>query len=188
MKKLLILSSLLLAFSCSYKNQKLDLKITPKGEFSKENVKDSEVFVTVFDYRDNSHIIGTKDYYKKSIELSSNESLPNLLEKAINNSLKEGGFKLNQNRRYLDLHILEMDYNSKKGIFLGSSTGQVKIKAIVKNYNHTKIFEKTFNLSLNRKHPIISALATDKKTIENLLTETIEDILKDDSVKEYIIK
>ena len=165
----------------------MDLNISPMGEFS-EMAKGSNVFVTVFDYRDNTQIIGTKNYYNKSIEISTSTPLPDLLEASINKTLETHGFELDQNRRYIDLHIVKMDYNSKKGIFVGSSAGEVTIKAIIKNYNHTKIFEKTFNLSLNRKHVIISHLATDKKTIENLLTETIEDILNDESIKAQIIK
>jgi uncharacterized lipoprotein YajG len=187
MRHLLILSSLLLAFSCSYKNQTLDLHISPKGEFSKD-AQGSNVFVTVFDYRDNTKIIGTKNYYQESIELSSSKPLPDLLEGSINKTLETHGFELDQNRRYIDLHILKLDYNSKKGIFVGSSSGELKIQAVIKNYNQTKIFEKTFNLSLNRKHVVVSHLSTDQKTIESLLTETVEEILKDESIKEHIIK
>lgn len=185
MKRLLILSSLLLALSCSYKNQTLDLKISPQEKFAKAS-KNSDIFVSVFDKRPNTQIIGTKHYFRQTINLTSKQHLADVLENSINKKLHENGFELNQNRRYIDLHILEMDYITKKGIFVGSSTAAVKIKAIVKNYNQTKLFEKTFNLSLNRKHAIISDLATDKQTIENLLSETIADIFQDKSIMNQI--
>jgi len=190
MKYLLILSTLFLSFSCSYKNQTLDLKISPQGEFTKAT-PDSHIMVQVFDdrkSRKNTKVFGTKNYYKKEISLSSKNPLPCIIKTSVNKNLKERGYTFNNNRRYLELHILDLNYNSKKGIFIGSSNGEVKIKAIVKNYNKTTIFEKTFDLMLNRKHAIISHLTTDKKTIENLLTEAVEDILQDDSIQKQITK
>ena len=187
MKKLLILSSLLLIFSCSYQNQTFKLKISPQGEFSPAS-KDSQIFVSVIDSRENTKIIGSKNYYKQNISLSSKDPLPCIFKTVINKNLVNRGFILNKKRRYLELEILELNYNSQKGIFIGSSKGEAKVKAIIKNYNQTKIFEKTFYLTLNQKHAIISDIKTDQKTIQNLISEIISDILKDQSILTQINK
>ena len=150
MRHFLILSSLLLAFSCSYNNQTMDLNISPMGEFS-EMAKGSNVFVTVFDYRDNTQIIGTKNYYNKSIEISTSTPLPDLLEASINKTLETHGFELDQNRRYIDLHIVKMDYNSKKGIFVGSSAGEVTIKAIISHFSEVNIPKQSLKTTITQR-------------------------------------
>ena len=186
MKKILTLTTLLFSFACSYQNQTLDLALNldkPKAQTTNAY----EIMTRVIDLRENPEIVGTKSYYKKTISLLAKEPVAELLQKSLDKNLKARGFEVG-NLRYLDLEIVELNYHSKKGIFVGSSNGEAKIKAIIRNYNQTKIFEKTFNLALGRKHMIISDLVTDQQIIENLIAETTNDILADKSIKQQLTK
>lgn len=186
MKKIITLITLLFSLSCSYNNQNLDLKLTLNDKFTQEN-KRYEITTSVVDLRKKPEIVGRKHYYKQSVSLLAKKPIANLLKESIDKNLKSRGFKVG-NLRYLELQILELNYDTKKGIFVGTSKGEAKIKAVIKNYNATKIFEKTFNVSVGRKHVIISDLATDKTIIENLISEIASDILEDSSINEQITK
>lgn len=187
MKYLISILAIILTTSCSYKENKIDLKITPYGKFNKAS-QGSSLTTLVLDVRQDRDLIGHKKYYKKTINITTNNAISKILKDAIDKNLQDRGFEFDNKRRYLELHILKLNYEAKKGIFIGDSSGTAKIKAIVKNYNKTKIFEKVFDLNLNRKHFIISSNYQDQKTIQNLASEIASDILNDKSLNEQINK
>lgn len=179
MKKLLVIAALFALISCNHANQKIRLEFS--FDEQKSNMDNNiGIDVAVFDDRLENDSIGTKEFcnYQK-INISSEQNLPELLQKEINQQLLKKGFKQG-NDKLVEIHIEQLRYKSECGFLLGKSKINILVKVVIANPRSGAKITKNFKSSLNSKHFIISLESTDKEIINNLLEEVVGDILSDD--------
>ncbi len=182
MKKLLVISSLLLAISsCSYQTEKVKLNFAFEGE--KINVGNNvKVKVTVLDKRsEKSDVLGNKKYCNgRKINIASEENLTNFLKETISKDLARKGFKAGSDRT-MEVSIEELKYKSRCG-FIGKSKGEISVMVKIKDANQTVKLTKNFSLSLNNKTFIISLAKTDEKLLNEMIDEVINNIIHDEAL------
>lgn len=180
MKKLLLVTSLILAASCTHQNQnvKLDLSLNS----AKSNIgKGSSIDLIVFDDRLEDQVVGTKEFGDEKIKILTSENIALLLTKKINQNLSEKGFKKGSDK-LVEVHVEKLNYEAKRGFFVGKSKGEAAIKVLVKNAKNKSIFTKKFDLSLSGKHFIVPLESTDSSTINNMLQEIVQDVLDNEEL------
>lgn len=177
-KATVLFSILFLSFSCSYKDQKLDLNLTLEKNYQKESK--SDVKIRVIDQRADKNL-GTKEFGDVKINISSRKNLAILLGREVNDSLEFDICDRNY-KKVLEIRILELDYKAKRAFFVGSSKGIAKIQVSLLSSSEKPIFSKNYELSLSQKHFISSFASTDKATIEKLINEIFTEILTDKTV------
>lgn len=191
MKKLLrtisLLSILFLSFSCSYTNQKVDLRLSLAKNHHKSNSNNevrSDVKIKIIDDREDKNL-GIKEFGDIKITISSDRNLVRLLQREVNDSLDLDMCNKDY-KKILELHIIELDYKAKRAFFVGSSEGTAKIQVRLLNSSNKLIFNKNYEFSLSQKHFISSLKSTDKAIIEKLIDGVFAEILTDKEIMKVL--
>jgi len=179
MKKLLIIISLFTLISCNHQDEKIHLNFSFKQE--KSNIGNNVgTRLTVFDDRLVNDFIGVKEFCDdEKININSGGNLVELLRKEIDEQLLRKGFKQG-NEKLIEIHIQNLKYEAKCGIFLGQSKADILVKVLVTNSKSNVTAVKNFALSMQSKHFILPLASTDANTINRLISEVVNDILDDD--------
>ena len=176
-----------LTFSCAHQDQNIKFNIAVSNVKSESINSISGLEIVAFDDRSNSSTIGEKSYGDEKIAIASNENLAELLGKEISKNLFELGFKKGGDK-IVEIHLEKLEYKAKRKFFIGKSEADIKIKVIVKNTKTKGKFSKNFALSTKRKHFLVPLEKTDSKTINNLIQETVAEIITDKTLLRNLSK
>jgi uncharacterized lipoprotein YajG len=178
MKKILLISAIMLLSSCTHYNQKMKLDIVlPKQKPVATNSRTFEL--SVVDQRKEADILGTKTFGEEKIEISSDQSLAVFLQNELSESLMQKGFQLGKNKK-VEVAIKTFSYKAQRA-FVGKSKVEINLQITVKNNLNGKKFTRNLELSSSRKHFIAPLETTDAKSINALLKEAVQNILSDEA-------
>jgi uncharacterized lipoprotein YajG len=192
MKKILTLFGLLLLCSCaSYKEEilNLNLSINPKYSGFGDN---KYVELLIVDDRDNKDLLGKKRLGDDSIEIKSNRDLVGLVRKKISHDLEQNGFLIvgkkdpKPDGKFLEIRILNFNYEANRGFIIGKSTIKSSLKVNALNKNGGEKYSTRHNFSLENNHFVAPSIATDEKTINSTLQEVLDDVLADQKLLEFL--
>jgi uncharacterized lipoprotein YajG len=180
MKNLLLFVFALSLFSCVHQDQKITFDL--KFDDTQSNIgKGVGVDLVVIDARIDD-TIGEKIFSKEEkIKIISSENLAEVLQKKISANLLQKGFKKGW-AKTIEVEIVELNYQAKREFFVGSSNAAMKIKVTINDNKKQSSFTKNFDAAFNAFHFIAPLESTDLATINNLVTEVINNALSDKEV------
>jgi uncharacterized lipoprotein YajG len=186
MKKIIFLSLIFLSFSCAHHNQKIDVDVVLKQEKSYVG-HNINIDLKVIDDRVDDKFLGEKTFLNdEKIKIFSSKNLAKIFAEKLTKGFEFQGFVVGKGKSF-ELKIKEISYNSNKKFFIGNSVANSSIEAIVKNSDGS-VFSKNFSLNLKRKHLIGSFESTDAEIVNQLVEETINDILSNQELLKYLVK
>ncbi len=180
MKKILLVSTLLFAISCSHNDHIVGLDLDLEGR-KVTNQHNRSVNVDVYDNRKDQSLLGSKTYSdKETITITAEQNIAKFLEKNMVKALEEKGFAKGSNVG-LKIEIDAFEYSAKKWFFTGESTAKVRLRAVVATTEDTR-FTKNFELEVNNSHFFAPSNSQDAQIINALLEEVVQDILDDQAI------
>lgn len=180
MKNLLIFIAAFSLFSCAHQDQKI--KFNLNLNHSAKNIgKGAGIDLTVVDARTNE-TIGEKIFSaEEKIKITSDENLSQFLQKKIEESLLQNGFKKGWDKS-LVIEIIDLSYRAKREFFVGNSAANINVKVAINDNNNQSSFTKNFEASSSSYHFIAPLEATDAAAINNLISEVVNNILSDKEI------
>lgn len=186
MKKLFLLAAVFFAASCTHENQKMKFDIAIDREKSDFN-NVGAIEVVAFDDRSQKEILGNKIFGDEKIQITSDQNLSELLLHKISENLAQKGFQKGRDK-IVEIHLESLQYKAMRKFFIGTSEADSTIKIIVKNVKSGEKFTKNFSLSVKGKHFLAPLEATDEEIINEILRDTVLDILSDKSFLKSLSK
>jgi uncharacterized lipoprotein YajG len=178
MKKIFLISAILMLSSCNHYDQKMKLEIVmPKQKPAVTNSKTFEL--TVVDQRKDADVLGTKQFGEEKIEITSNQNLALFLQNELSENLLQKGFQFGKNKK-VEIAIKSFGYKAERA-FVGKSKVDINLQITVKNNQTGKKFTRNLELSSSRKHFIAPLETTDAKSINAILKEAVQNILSDEA-------
>jgi len=177
MKKIFLVSLFFVAISCSYRNQEVKFVIATNSEQSNLG-NGAALDITVFDDRLDKEIVGKKTFGEEDTQITNDQNLAEILKEKIGASLWQKGFKQGKDK-IVEIRLQKLIYASSRGFPVGHSEAHGLVKVVVKNKKTRSEFTKNYILDMNSKHFIVSCKSTDKKTINSLLQELVDDVVSD---------
>jgi uncharacterized lipoprotein YajG len=188
MKKITSLAILaLLTFSCTHQDQNIKFNVALSNVKSEPVSSARGLEIVAFDDRSEPSIIGEKSFGDKKIAIASDQNLTELLQEEISKNLFSFGFKKGGDK-VVEVHLEKLKYKAKRKFFIGKSEASIKIKVIVRSTKTKDKFSKNFTLSTKGKHFLAPLEKTDSKTINNLIQETVLEIVTDKSLLKNLSK
>jgi len=180
MKNILLFVAAFSLFSCAHHDQKI--KFNLKLNHSAKNIgKGAEIDLAVIDAR-TDEVLGEKIFSaEEKIKITSDENLAEFLQKKIEENLSQNGFKKGWNKS-LEIEIIDLKYQAKREFFVGNSSANISVKVVVNNSKNQSSFTKNFEASSDSYHFIAPLESTDAATINNLISEVINNILSDKEI------
>lgn len=180
MKNLLIFAAIFSLFSCAHHDQKI--KFNLNLNHSAKNIgKAVGVDLVVIDARTNE-ILGEKIFSaEEKIKITSDENLAEFLQKKIEESLLQNGFKKGWYKS-LTIEIIDLKYQAKREFFVGNSEANIALKVVISDNKNQSSFTKNFEASNSSYHFIAPLESTDAATINNLISEVVNNILSDKEI------
>jgi uncharacterized lipoprotein YajG len=177
MKKIFLITAILLTASCTHLDQKVKFNISlqePKSIIA----TDKNFEVVANDERKNPEIIGSKKFGEEKITISTDQSLAAFLRNELNDNLLKKGFKTGKDKT-IQLIIKSFEYKAERG-FVGKSEVNINLEVSIQNNLTGKKFTRHFEISEKNKHFIVPLESTDSNTINEILQEAVQNILDDD--------
>lgn len=177
MKNFLLFIFAFSLLSCAHQDQKVTFDLKLEGGLSSIG-KGVGIDLVVIDARIDD-TIGEKIFSKEEkIKITSNENLAEVLQKKIYANLIKKGFKKGWTKT-IEVEIVELNYQAKREFFVGNSSARMKIKVTINDNKKQSSFTKNFDAAFNSFHFIAPLESTDFATINNLITEVINNAMSD---------
>jgi uncharacterized lipoprotein YajG len=187
MKKLLLIliTSLSLSACATNKVENLNFRLSLDSDSSNIG-NNKKVEVVVIDERTDSETLGQKRVGKYFVTIKSNQNLVDLIQDQVNHGLAQKGFSRGFDKT-LEIRLVNLDYNANRGVFKGHSKASVLLRVAVKDkFNISKKYQRNYGLTIDKDHFIAPLLTTDEQSINFVLQETLNDLLRDQDLMETL--
>lgn len=187
MKKILFTLPLLFLVACAHADQKLIVDFNIKNQASTIGANRA-LKVEINDNRVNKDVIGKRIFSAEDepkIKIDTN--LAEVIRQKITQNLTGRGFKLG-NDKIVELNINNLSYDAKIGYPVGTGRAEISIRVVVSDAKNGNKFMKNYGTVVNSKHFMYPLEATISETVNNLLKDTLQEIVSDDSFMESLLK
>jgi uncharacterized lipoprotein YajG len=181
MKKILVIAAIFGLFSCSYKDQRIALDLSYDSE--KSNIgQGNKIAVKVLDERLQKNFIGSKEYCDhQKILIKNEQNLAEILKQELDLQLARKGFVAG-NDKLLELRIERLEYKASCKYLVGKSEANILVKATITNNKTGLRTNRSFEVSQDGKHFLVPLASTVEDSINNILQDSVKEILGDDSL------
>lgn len=187
MKKVLCTIPFLFLIACAHADQKLILDFNIKNQASTIGANRA-LNVDINDNRVNKEVIGKRIFSAEDApKIKIDANLAEILRQKITQNLTGRGFKLG-NDKIVELNINTLSYDAKIGYPVGTGRAEISIRVAVYDSKSSNKFMKNYGTVVNSKHFMYPLESTIAETVNNLLRDTLQEIVSDDSFLESLLK
>ncbi|WP_448548350.1 YajG family lipoprotein [Thalassotalea fusca] len=183
-KHLVAVSLLVLVQACSSAPNQVvispELPIVQSNGYAQQSVATS-----VIDLRTAHHLIQIEKPEQAAKLISTQQHLPNILERALNSSFERGGMTINAaSAKSIEVVINKALFVVKQETLKYQANANIVLTAKVENGAQT--LTKTFTVRGNNEGPLTADIAVLERDFNQLLTKIIGNIVNDQEVQQFV--
>lgn len=185
---LLISLSILIASGCAFNPQKANLAPNVNVAQSQTGNK-TPVYIRVIDERADKTLGRRGNAYGAAAEITSQQDLAEVIKNEITKGLNNQGFVVTSEanaQSSLTVEIRALEYSTSQGFW----TGGVHIKGALKGRAEGKSgrFEKMYRYEKEERVVVVPTAETNEKWINDALSETLSQLIKDTELLSFLAK